>query len=55
MDNHIWSRPMSRDHWTFRALQLFLAASVALGVAWGLGITNPFWAAMPVLYYSEGR
>lgn len=44
---------MSRDHWTFRALQLFLAASVALGVAWGLGITNPFWAAMPVWVVSQ--
>lgn len=44
---------MTRDHWTFRALQLFLAASVALGVAWALGLPNPFWAAMPVWVVSQ--
>lgn len=30
------------------ALQLFIAAALALGLAQGLGLANPYWAAMPV-------
>lgn len=39
--------------WLPRALQLFLAACAALAVAWGLGLSNPFWAAMPVWVVSQ--
>lgn len=44
---------MTFQTWHFRALQLFLAASAALGAAWALGVTNPFWAAMPVWVVSQ--
>lgn len=30
------------------ALQLFVAAAMALGLAQVMGFTNPYWAAMPV-------
>jgi uncharacterized membrane protein YccC len=34
--------------WKFRALQLFGAAAISLGIAVYAGLQNPFWAAMPV-------
>ncbi|WP_010139158.1 FUSC family protein [Oceanicola sp. S124] len=39
--------------WRGRALQLFLAVAAALGLAWMLGLSHPFWAAMPVWVVSQ--
>lgn len=43
------THPLTRQpHFAYRALILFLAATVALTIAALLGMKNPFWAAMPV-------
>ncbi|NVO25175.1 FUSC family protein [Donghicola mangrovi] len=40
---------MSPDRSTaLRASILFLAAALSLGIAYGMGVQSPFWAAMPV-------
>lgn len=39
--------------WHGRAAQLFVATAAALGLAWALGLTNPFWAAMPIWVVSQ--
>lgn len=40
-------------HWIWRAVQLFTAAAGALGLAWLLGLHNPYWAAMPIWVVSQ--
>ena len=37
----------------FKALTLFVAAFGALNLAIALGLTNPYWAAMPVFVVSQ--